>query len=288
MFKEIKLPFNISFMEALSVFFFITLGYLFIYRYSYYNTLGISWYITSITPTQVLSSSFKIFMNLLFGVMIFFAINQFLKLTDWNKKNVKVIIMILIYALWFILMFGIDIDIYYKLNSFVEVSELSLISIVHYTLFSFFISFIISNSNSLKKDKMIVVENVFIPENVFTPKDVLDKYDKFTKELLFFNYVVIAIVVFATPVIVGSKDALQLLKNREKNLNSVVLTNDKNNWLLLDISGDKVLLIQAKNPQDNKNEFKLVEYKEVKSITATSIEDMDKSIAKLIRRFEGK
>lgn len=82
MFKDIKLPFGISFMEGLTLVFFITLGYLGIYRYSFYNTLGIPWYLNSITPTQILTSSFKSLLTLFLSGLISLV---FLKFRFYSK-----------------------------------------------------------------------------------------------------------------------------------------------------------------------------------------------------------
>ena len=87
MFKDLKLPFDISFMEAITLISFIVLGYLGIYRYSFYNTLGILWYLNSITPIQILISSFKILLILVVAGLVSISIFRLSTLFKSYREN---------------------------------------------------------------------------------------------------------------------------------------------------------------------------------------------------------
>lgn len=285
MFKEIKLPFNISLMEALTIFFFITLGYLFIYRYSYYNTLGIPWYITSITPSQVLTGSFKVFLNLFVGGMLSLIVIKLSNFFNSYKELVLLLFMSLLWVVWSVFVFGGDLVFSKSLESFFERSELSITSLLNYSLILLMLRMVIRLNNRLGKGKAIIVDSLIIPDNIFTPKSVLDKEQRIISEKIILNYISILVVVVLTPVSMANKDAVYLLENRKKALNLVILKGDKDRWFLMEMTGDKVLLIKENQVNNVKNEYKLIEYKEVKTILASPKDDMDKKFIKYASTF---
>ncbi|MCM1957907.1 hypothetical protein NCZ17_00790 [Acinetobacter modestus] len=261
MFKEIKLPFNISLMEALTLLFFVVLGYLFIYRFSYYNSLGVNWFITSISPSQIITSSFKILFSVLVGWSIYFLIFQFSNLFKRNILVINILIAIIGF-IWIILVFFPEFIFIKKYIKFIEQKNISYIFAIHYTLLIFFFRKMFDLNKSITN-----MSNRINKEN-----SSLNYFDKSLKErlrkiknMITINYSTLFLITVLTPFSNGIRDASLIMKNKDKNLNSVILANDKNKWLLLEISGDKVLLLQ-KNKYKYVNVFKLVEYKEIKTI----------------------
>lgn len=59
MFKQLKLPFNLSIIEGISIIGFIAIGFCIIYKAAYYNTLGIPWLINSLNPQLIIISSIR-------------------------------------------------------------------------------------------------------------------------------------------------------------------------------------------------------------------------------------
>lgn len=79
------------------------------------------------------------------------------------------------------------------------------------------------------------------------------------------RYSVVLMFIFGVtcmPYASGS-DAGKKVLNNQANLNSVILKDKSSNWLLVEMSGDKVLLKKnTKNPV-----FKIIDYKEIETIS---------------------
>lgn len=285
MLKDIKLPLNLSVMEALTCLSFLVIGYLFIYRFCYYNTLGISWYITSISPAQVITSSGKILFNFFIGGCVAFIVAKFAKLFKSYKEFVIIIFIVFLYALWAKLVLGDGEFLKGGIQNFFEIAELSLPNILHFILTLLMIYAIILNNNKLLKVNTVIVENLVLPDKVLTPSNVIKQNQKIRRDGAILNYLAIFIVTLITPANMGNKDALHLLEKRDVILSQAVIKGDTNKWYLVDVSGDKILLIKENKRNIKNNEFKLIEYKDIKSIIAPYKDDMDTLIINYAKKF---
>lgn len=276
MFKEIKLPFNLSFMEFLTLIFFLTLGYFGIYRYSFYNTLGIPWYINTITPSQFFTSSFECIYSLFIASVVSFfiyKISQFFK--SYQEKVLKIVLIIMTFIFFLNLL-----NNYGKLNylSFLfNSNEISTLSVVHYVLSILLIQQLIRIYNTFI-NQVPTLEHIEIPERLIAPKHIVDKINNDIKASTLFLVFIIFFMITSTPYFLGKKDAYRLLNNKENLSNLVKIKANNDTWYLIEVTGDKVLLIK-KNTNDNlKNDFKLIEYKDIEKIVAIQKEDSDRVI----------
>lgn len=277
MFKDLKLPFDISFMEAITLISFIVLGYLGIYRYSFYNTLGILWYLNSITPIQILISSFKILLILVVAGLVSISIFRLSTLFKSYRENFLNIIFIFLFAFWFVLLLiengGFYSDIFNDFNKKIII----ITSVLHYIVTFFIIRKILRVINSMNK-RVVTVDKIFIPDKILTPKLILKKVENEKRESIVFFSLMMAVLIIITPANIGHKEALDLLKNRESTLNLVKIKSNEDSWYLMEKIGDKLLLIKKKSHKDLNNEFKLIEYKEVEKIVAPQKVDIDKKM----------
>lgn len=217
-------------LEFSSTGFFIAVGVSLLIRYSFYSRLDISWYIYNLTPQYLLMSSinhiFTSFLGLLFGILFgikYRPITQFL----------IYLILFISFVCWII---------WSPYRTSVHISNFIL-----YLLISMFAA------GSYTQIKLISNSLNFI-EN--PPKNLLVKF----KSELFLLIVMILILIFS-PAIVGIEKAEEILKYKS-DLNQVLIDKDKTDWRLIEMNGDKALLIR--NSQERV--FKLIEYKEIKEI----------------------
>lgn len=281
MLKDAKLPLNISVMEAITISSFIVIGYLFIYRYSFYNTLGIPWYITTITPAQVFSGSTKVLFNLFFGTVLGFILIKFSNLFEKRKELILLIMMILLSVVWGIILLSEQGVYFLKIQNILDSVELSTVGVIHYVITLLMIRLTIRFGNLLK-DKTIIIDSIVVPEKLITPQHKYEKLKLTIKEMMLFNYIFILVVMLLTPIAMGEKDSLYLLKNRTEILNLAIVKDDPKKWFLIELVGDKALLI-AENSRNN--EFKLIEYKEIQKIIAPPKIDSDAQIINKVKKF---
>lgn len=185
--------------------------------------------------------------------------------------------MVLVFAFWGVLLLSNHGKAFNGLYDVFNTNQISITSILHYMTTLFLIRKIIRSLNVINKrvNQIIHLEGL---DDSPAPKSFLEDIKKRDKEsVVFFGILVLGLII-TTPSTMGHKDALILLKSREKNLNKVVIKASKEPWYLIEMTGDKVLLIKGKTEKDLKNDFKLIEYKDVERITAPQKEDMDKEL----------
>lgn len=239
MLKEIKLPLNLSLMEVASLLFFLIIGYLFIYRYNFYNVLGLNWYISNISATHVLISSIKIFINIIIGGLIGLI---FIKIANMCKDKAELFLLIMINFLVIFLMilfyffeYGYSGFLLYSIDMFIVMC---------------YVSVVVTGRFAIKTNKK-------------------------TNKLLWLNYICIIFIFISAPAYSGIRDAKKIIDKREDILSIAILKENKNNWYLMEVMGDKALLIKENNGDKIKNEFRLIEYKEIESIVSPVNEDME-------------
>lgn len=277
MFKEIKLPFNLSFMEFLTLIFFFTLGYFGIYRYSFYNTLGIPWYLSYITPSQFITSSLECIISLFMASMICYLIYRLTQLFEkYQEKALRIITAL------FLIIFALNLFSIYDKSKFLSFlfdnKDFSTLSIFHYVVSIFLIRQLVVDRNKFIKNSSIRIEHIKIPENLLTPNHIVEKINNKAKAYSLFTIFLMSFIIIYTPYFLGKKDAYRLLINKESSSNLVKIKLDKDLWYLIEATGDKVLLVKKNKNDKLKNDFKLIEYKEIEKIVAKQKEDSDRVI----------
>lgn len=245
MFSNVKLPFNLSLIECVSILGFVAIGYSLLYKLTIYYVLGIPWYINNYNPQLVLFSSLKlIFLSFPIAFLGWYSGELLQKL--WPPLS---IIIITIFALFLVYLAETK-------NIKVDVLPYAIIFLYMIAPKAFLIQFdflqIKGNEiskNQLKRKPKFVRFIYFINGiNVVQYKDTAYK---------FISAFFILILLVVIPIGVGYKEAEKILKNK-KGLNEVYLNNDKANWYILDSYSDKFILISSNN------EFKIVNYVDVK------------------------
>lgn len=228
--NNLKIFSNIGLIELLTLSFFLSVGVSLLYRYGFYSTLGIGWYLNNLSPQYLFISSLK------FVVPIFlsFLVGAFLSL-KFNKFTNG--------AIFQMLFFLFLIASYLLIKIIPSLLSISLLTIF---LVAFFFDLL---KNTIPIIRSIVTNDVEPRVNI--SKSIL-------MIILIFNTLVIIYIPFAY----GKIEAFEIKENKVV-LSQASLSGDKRNWLILEINGDKALVMN----EVNKNIFRVVEYKEVKDIS---------------------
>lgn len=230
MLKEIKLPLNTSLLELITVSFFFAIGYSILYKYSFYKTLGIDWYVYSLTPNYIVFSSVKMLFNLLVGVLL--GIFLFRNMNSSGRLVLSAIFMFILLLLN-LLFFKIypEVSVFSRKEISIFLMGVALINLLKYTL-------------TLYKKY---------------------PFDSFAKFISAFYLVFLFVIIILIPASLGKSEA-KYVKENLGTLDDVELNNEKIMWRILELNNDKLMLITE--TKENKLAFKIVEYKDVKIITA--------------------
>ena len=227
-----------SFVEILTILFFLSVGVSLTFKIGFYNALGVGWYIQNLTPQILFISSIKIIFIFLVGIFIGSTIG-----IKFNERMVTTLTFSII-ALY--LSFRGLIEPFFDIQ--IEFSDYFGV-----VLFLFYLStsmFLVSLEFKNRKYN----DPLFVgPLNRMSRQALM--LDNAFKYVLIFS-------LFFLPYVSGG-DAGRLVKNNNKN-SEVVVKNDSRKWHFVDMSGDKVLLKMI-NPKDDV--FKVVEYKDIDTIT---------------------
>lgn len=217
---------NLSGFEVISITFFISVGISLIYKYGYYSTLGIDWYINILTPQYLFMSSFMLLAFIFLGMLIGVVLG--LKCRDFISSILgQAIFVLLLLGLFFAHILDREID--FKLM----VTFLSAIMV--FTVIDAYKTTPIQHNGS-QLYKFINILRILL---IGLP---------------------IIFILFA-PYYYGKKEA-EILLSGKHNLNIVSLDSDPKKWLLLEMNGDKALLVNKSNFKN----FKLIEYKDIKEL----------------------
>ncbi|HAV4442698.1 TPA: hypothetical protein JIR18_12365 [Acinetobacter baumannii] len=238
MFKDIKLPFNLSILEGTSILGFIAIGFCIIYKTAYYNTIGVSWLINSLNPQLILISSIRFLFFFTIFLSLGWIIGQFLSSKKYGTE--KFLLTIIVLAL---LTMPFELFSKYKVIS----SIFNLIDIDSSILFTSFVSFFLGN-----------FLNLSFHNNNKVNKDLSNSNIK-----LYFNFFysivsISSITIF--PYYMGSIEAQSIMNNKNKQ-NLVSLNDSKEKWFIIELIGDKVILMNLAS-----NKTKIVELKEINYI----------------------
>ncbi|WP_155120860.1 hypothetical protein [Acinetobacter calcoaceticus] len=242
MIENIKLPFNLSLLELISLLGFVSLGYSLLYKTTFYYTLGLSWYINTFTTQTLFFSSIKIIFISLPIAILGWGLGRMM-----NNFN-KFLGLFCIFCIFSFLSYCLVTDYFIPF----EIIPYIIIFIYVFTMQGDF----------------------FIPEKSPYPSKNMEKlyskkvqlFFKFGKLLRFLvghlNKAMISLcfvsIFVAAPCLLGKIEAGQILKNKNNLLNEVLLNNDQKSWYIVDSSSDKFLLI------NNLNNFKFVSSSDIK------------------------
>lgn len=230
MLKE-KILEKLSGAEILSITFIACVGISLLYKYGFYSELGITWFSKTLSPQALLISSIGYIIFSLVGILMgVLAIH-------YADKYIEPVMMVMIVVL---LVAGFLTNYYF--------GELK-------NEFAIMLYFFISSLYLTKGNKGVVNAKG-------KPLDEVEWHDR-----TFFEKIIPSILMMVLPLVPlyfiydqGRQDAQNLL-NPSSKTNFVKLKNDKKFWILIEMNGDKVLIMNnAKN-----REFKIVEYKEIES-----------------------
>ncbi|ENX36318.1 hypothetical protein F889_00480 [Acinetobacter colistiniresistens] len=228
-----------SFIEILTVLFFLSVGVSLAFKIGFYNALGVGWYIQNLTPQLLFISSLKIIFISFGGVGAGYIIGL-----KFSEKFVSTLAMAVVtcYSV-FVGLIEPNFDIKIQFSDY-----FGLILFLYYTTTSMYVV-------SLELKNRRYNNTLFVgPRRPITREEFF--LDNVFKCILVLSF-------FFLPFATGS-DAGKLVKKNKYENNEVVVKGSPKKWYLVDISGDKVLL-KEKNIQDDV--FKMVEYKEIETIT---------------------
>ncbi|MCU4539612.1 hypothetical protein KTJ16_00260 [Acinetobacter bereziniae] len=224
---------KISLVELLSLSFFIAVGFSLMFKYAFYSTLNIPWYLNSLTPQYLFISVLLYLFPVVTGIFsgIYFG-NKF------NIKWVKIITTIILSIVLFI--FGLTDFWKTKLFFFV------LTSLNCFTIMAF------ATALPLKSINKIIISS--------TVRNEINTKNKFFMILLNIFMLFAIGSLSSMPYLMGKYEGKYLLSN--KNEYNLVVLKDKTLWRMVEMNNEKVLLIS-----NNKfNSFTIIEYKEIKQI----------------------
>jgi len=228
---------QISLLELVTVLSFIALGYCLIYKYSFYKTLDISWFISNITPQFLFLTSLK----LLFTTLIFCFLGYIIG--NWGRNLIKRrIIMgcLTVFLVCFFTLYYLKSD---KLqNPYFEIFSLKGSELFYYC-YAFTLSIMVNIGYKIYEKEKNNVRNIF--DYIFN--------------LTYIGIIImcLGVLLILQPMYFASKEANFILENKEKTLNKVKIKASKEEWFLIEAMGDKYLLI------DKDQNFKILEYKDI-------------------------
>ncbi len=229
---------KISVAELLTTLFILSVGISLLYKYGFYEALGISWYIFTLSPQQLFLSSINlVFFSILGIIMGFFN-------SLYNEKYWEV-----------------------SLVGFLGITIIAFLStIINFPLLSRGL-YLLTISSTLVMSAI----NFFIYSKKTADENIYENYN-FMKRA---GFPIISVIIIAALLGIvyyeGGQEAYRYsLLSFTK---SIVKLKDKTEgWVLIEMNGDKVLLMKQ---LEDKKVFKIVEYKEVEEITAMETPKID-------------
>lgn len=223
---------KISIAESMTILFIFSIGISLLYKYGFYSTLGIDWYLYNLSPQELIISSIGIIFFFILGGVIG-ASKLFFKEEDWFIYLILLISFICIFGFSIILknyqstLLGVDLN---KFSYYMKISMYTM-------LLSLF---------------CIKLNQIDQPDNQGKFNEIVSKISPIIFFLAMF-YFLIAVVYLK-----GVDDA-NLITSNHTSKKSVKLKDDSKTWVLVEISGDKVLIFS----NDKSHKYKIVEYKDI-------------------------
>lgn len=279
--------FNGLTLEKWTILSFFALGYIVIYKYSFYATLGIPWYISSISPLQIVFGSIK----LVFYIVVSFFISVFIILfVRALIKNIiigcLVRVLFCLTLLWSLLITSLKPVLSLKYEFISNFFDLTYLQPFIFFMTLFFLIELIyicrelyvreNNTVVRELDKYRVIndlglsissKSLKVRHRLIDLNKITEGDEKRISKIFFLAFIFLLFVGAA----VGNSEAIYIVDSKEKYLSSAKVKGGKEEWFVVDYVGDKVLLIQGENNKNNT--FRIVEYKEIMSITSERYRD---------------
>ncbi|KQG03770.1 hypothetical protein KWE42_08430 [Acinetobacter pittii] len=228
---------KISIAEALTLTFILSVGLSLLYKYGFYYHLGVEWYLNSISPQQILLSSVGLVFTSLLGVILGIS------MTLLSRKYFE--LSFAIFVIIWLMFFVVNLLGYQFIASkfiMLMVYTLTVSSIVKINLFS-------TDSEGR------IISSIPWEDRKIT--------DKVTPLII---TVISVIGLLGMTLFQGKVEAEDILKN--PNARTLVKVKGESEvWELIDINGDKVLLLLKKpklfKAEQLKPTYKIIEYKEI-------------------------
>lgn len=239
MFKEIKLPLNTSLLELATVSFFIAIGYSIIYKYFFYNELGIEWYVYSLSPNFIILSSIKIIFTLILSASL--GIYIFMGVKSIGRVLFYMFIIIILMITLLLLNYAMDYIVFSSRVLFLCFIGMLLVGLSKYCMLGY------DYTNNFKDE-------------------IDEKRHLHLERYYFLIYIVFVVfLILSVPATIGISEARDIKKNLH-NLDRVLLKDHKLIWRMLELNNEKLLLVSKTT--EKVLIFKIVEYKDVKIILA--------------------
>lgn len=242
---------QINLYEILIVLVFIALGYCLFYKYAFYKTLDIPWFITNITPQFLFLTSLKV----IFTGIVFFILGYIIGKIGKNTKVRKAIFYF--FATVFIIFTSTLIFLFFTKNN----NDLSILNLQY---FDFLNAYFVSNFGYLTslafrqynlKLKKLNLGSTIIHKNQEIEERLLK--EKLYKYLITMSGLSIFSAYCLQPISLGANEANYLLTFKKEYMNESKIKGSNDIWYLIEVMGDKVLLINSTN------KIKIIEYKDL-------------------------
>ncbi|MEB6638504.1 hypothetical protein KWD59_05855 [Acinetobacter baumannii] len=236
-----------SLLELFSLFSFIGLCYCLFYKYHFYNTLGIPWFITNLSPQFIFFASLKLIIfasiYLILGSLVGYWFSIF------AHKRIRAgsspLILVSVFAYFIIFLF-----FQHRLPEYVLYLKIS----------DFLFSYLCVNFGVYLGAfyHQLTLKNDVINDDILIYKRTIQGiFIKYKKETIYISSLFLLILFIMQPMYFGKSEALKIISYKEIYLSKALLKDSIKDWYLIESMGDKVLLI------DKKNNIKIVEYKEL-------------------------
>ncbi|WP_368678430.1 hypothetical protein [Acinetobacter lactucae] len=244
---------ELSLIEIFSILTFIGLGYCLIYKYTFYQKLGIPEFITNLTPQFLFLTSLKLLFigiySIIIGIIYGYIITKLMKIfppLKLSSHNIS------IPTIGTILVFLIPY-LFFE-NKIPEYLMDFKTSDIFYSYFITICTSLVVMNFKYYLDIKRISQNESLPKNLMiTPKKVF----KFKMELAIILVFTTVIIYFFQPYYFGTKEAKNILYKKEETLNKILLKETIKDWYLIESMGEKLIII------DKKNNIKIIEYKDL-------------------------
>lgn len=247
MFKEKFKQVQFSLLELLSIISFLGLCYCLFYKYHFYNTLGIPWFITNLSPQYVFFASLKLIIFATILLSIGYFIGFFFSKYAYKVVRVGSAPLILVSIFAYFILFLIFQNSLPEYIFSIKSSDL-------------LVSYLFANTGVFLGAfyQQFTVNEDIVNENILLYRGSIQmQFIKYKKEVIYVSSFFLIILFFMQPMYFGKVEAKKILNEKEIYLSKALLKDSIKEWYLIESMGDKVLLI------DKKNNIKIVEYKEL-------------------------
>lgn len=237
MFNKLKEVTGLAWTELTTVIIVLGVGFPFLTKLGFYNRLGVNWYKNTGNAFSIFLSSISIIFWVLLGFAFGYIVYHCINIIKQQITRYYVVLGIIIIA---IILIGTPLF----LNSLKFMNL-----VVNYNYLGFLIS---------------LVAFIILLVVLFINADLRDlPISNFQKKNLIPTFAIIIILITGFfSWMYGGAEADKVWKYRNLILNSVILSDSKEKWYLVDYANDKALILK----EGNGLIFKIVEYKDIKQI----------------------